>query len=87
MKNPFKRFQKNKVAIPDAPRSTEDLTKIYQDLAARAAQSQYLVYVHTKNLTELNEQMIGVNREASERDRLDKQAAQTKSAEVQDVKA
>lgn len=72
MKNPFKR---KKDKFPMAPqqviRTTEELTKEYQRLAAKAAESQYLVYVHTENLRGLNQQMAVINREAAERQKLD----------------
>lgn len=83
MKNPFKRFNKQKVSIkPKVPRTTEELTKAYQDLAARAAQSQYLVYVHTRALEDVNEQMMAVNQEAAERQKLDKAALPKENTNV-----
>lgn len=73
MKNLFK---KNKKPYPTqtAPRALPDIEKAYQELLAKAAQAQYLAYVHNKDLEGLNEALVSVNQEAALRNELDRQA-------------
>lgn len=62
---------------PTTPRSLEELQKEYADLLSKAAQAQYMVYVHNKELEALNEQLVRVNQEAAHRQSLDKKTPDT----------
>lgn len=66
MKNLFK-----KKINPTAPREFSEIEKEFQSLSAQAANTQYTIFVHTKELQRINERLLEVNTEASERRKLD----------------
>lgn len=79
MKNPFKKaLKKAQRAGNDAPRTTEEILKEYNELKLRLADSQYQVFVHTETVKELNYRMLQLNKEASHRQQLDKASKETK---------
>lgn len=61
---------KNK-ANPQGPRPFSEIETEFQQLSAKAANSQYTVYVHTKELEQINKRLVEVNTEASVRRKLD----------------
>lgn len=69
----FKR-KKGKEIQQQAPRSLDDIKKAYNEVSARAANAQYLVYIHNKELDQLNEQLMYLNQEAGARQQLDAKA-------------
>ena len=73
-------------ANPPAPRTTEDLTKEYFELRARAGETQYQMYVLESELNRLNNRMREVNHEAADRKKLDEatQAALKAKTEVKE---
>lgn len=71
---------KNKFPTAPVPRELEYIKKSYIELASRAAQTQYQIYVYTLELQQLNELMLQHNKEADERKNLD--AASAKEKEV-----
>jgi hypothetical protein len=68
----FKNKSKKVDLKPQEPRQIADIQKEYQELSAQAANAQYLVFVKTKELEQVNERMLQVNQEASIRIELDK---------------
>jgi hypothetical protein len=64
---------------PKAPREMPEIEREYSELLSKAAQAQYLVYVHTRSLEELNLQLLGVNEEAAARGQLNNQAAKSEA--------
>lgn len=62
-----------------APRTLDLIQKDYSELLAKAAQSQYLVYVHGKDLEQINQALVSVNQEAAARQVLDKEATKGES--------
>lgn len=82
MKNLFKKSKKG-YPTQQAPRVFADIEKAYQELLAKAAQAQYLVYVHGQDLKQLNQEMVRVNQEAALRQQLDRDAKK----ETENVKA
>jgi hypothetical protein len=70
-----------------APRALVDIQKAYMELANKAGQVQYQVYVYTKELAEVNKALEALNHEGAARQKLDAEAKdtrpeETKSAEV-----
>lgn len=70
----FKR-KKDKFPKEQVPRAMEEINKAYSELLARAGQAQYLVYVHSNELEQVNKGLLALNQEAANRNALDKQAA------------
>lgn len=68
MKNFLKR--KKQANVPE-PRELVDIRAEYNELSARAANAQYLVFVHSKDLEQTNHRLIEVNQEAAARQALD----------------
>lgn len=77
----FKR-KKGKEIQQQAPRSLEDIKKAYNEVSARAANAQYLVYIHNKELEQINEQLMFLNQEAGARQQLDAASAQPESTDA-----
>lgn len=76
-------FGKNK-----APRTLEEINKEYSQASGKAANTQYLIYVYTKELEQVNKRMLELNQEAAERNKLTSEEAQRQSAAKQsDLKA
>lgn len=84
MKNFLKR--KKQAQAPE-PRSMDEINKEYNDLILRAAKAQYLVYVHTIDLDQVNKRQLQVNQEAQVRMDLDKNKPTPKPQEAQDAKS
>lgn len=61
-----------------APRELPEIQQEYQQLLTQAANAQYLVFVHGREVDRLNQRMLEVNQEAALRNKLD---AETKAAE------
>lgn len=61
-------------ATPPQPRAMDVIQKAYQETAMRAGQAQYQVYVHTKDLEQANQALLGLNQEAAYRQKLDQEA-------------
>lgn len=80
----FKGKQKQPVteapAAP-APRSMEELNKVYQELCARTGQLQYKMAVDKEQLKQLNEAIRSVNLEADARQKLDAERTVTEAPE------
>jgi len=71
MKNYLKKALRKKAQEPQEPRTLEDIRKDYSELSARAANAQYLVFIHSKELEQLNGQLMHLNQEAAARQKLD----------------
>lgn len=74
----MKFFKSKKKAVPakqPEPRSTEELTKIHNDLCRRAGEIQYVVKINEDELSRINEALRSVNNEAGARRELDQQTA------------
>lgn len=56
------------------PRSMEELLKENAELKAKAGEVQYLVFVYTKELEQINSALLSLNQEAAERKRLDEES-------------
>ena len=73
------------------PRALEELQKEYQSLSAQAANAQYLVFVHSKQLDQINQRLLEVNQEADARNKLDadkpKEETPATQEEVSNVQA
>lgn len=78
MKKHFRNILKKKA---QEPRPLDAIKQIYGELANRAGQVQYQVYVYTKELAELNKSLEALNHEGAARQRLDAEAVK---AEVQE---
>jgi len=81
------KFFKNKKQVtqqeaPKEPRSEADIRKEYTEVALAAGQAQYQVYVYQRELDKLNLQLLNLNNEGAERQKLDRAAA-AKQEEVQ----
>ncbi len=86
----MKFFKSKKKALPakqPEPRTTEELTKIHNDLCRRAGEVQYVITVNKDELSRLNEALRLINNEAGARNELDRQAAQNASAAEQNKEA
>lgn len=79
MKNYFK---KNKQKAVNLPRELEDIRKEYNELSLRAANAQYLVFVHSKDLEQVNNRLIQVNQEAGARQALDTEKSKASGESV-----
>lgn len=64
-------FKKAKEAQPKTPRTIPEIQKEFGELSQRAANSQYLVFVHEQELQRVNNRLLEVNQEAAERQQLD----------------
>lgn len=74
----------SKATIPDVkvPRTMEEINKAYSALVSELGQAEYQVYVHSTNATSLKKQILDVNLEANQRQKLDEEKA--KAAATQD---
>lgn len=66
-----------RIVKKETVRSMADINKEYSELIGKVGQAQYLVFVHTKAVKELNEELERVNKEAARRQELDKAIAAT----------
>lgn len=88
--NFFKKMKpkKNKLQhikqVPN-PRSIEEIKKEYNELLAKSGNAQYLVYVYSQELENLNRRLVEVNNEAGIRQKLD--AQEVKKEEVKNEQA
>lgn len=67
----FKRKKAKELAGSPEPRQLDDIRKAYSELSAKAANAQYLVFIHTKELEQINGQLMYLNQEAAARQNLD----------------
>lgn len=65
-----------------APRKLEEIQAEYGQTASRAGQAQYQVFVFEAELQQLNNRMVELNQEASERAALDKEEQAKSEAEA-----
>ena len=82
MKNYFKKSKQKANAVV-LPRELEEIRKEYNELSLRAANAQYLVFVHSKDLEQVNNRLIQVNQEAGARQQLDEANKPKEVADVQ----
>jgi hypothetical protein len=69
-----KMFSKGKRSFTvNIPRSKDDIMKAYYELRGRAGEAQYQVYVFEQELKNLNAQLVNLNIEMTERQKLDKE--------------
>lgn len=74
MKEKFSLKQK---AAP--PRAKAEIGKEYSETIGKAGQTEYLVYVYSQELEQLNKKLLSLNQEAAARDVLDKEEAKKQS--------
>lgn len=74
-------FKKKKVPDAKVPRQLEDITAEYNQLRAKAADSNYQVYVHARAVEEFNQRMLELNQEGAARNDLNRQRAQEEAKE------
>lgn len=79
-------FQKKKHQEAQLPRSLDEIKKEYAELLSKAGNAQYLTYVYSKELEQVNGQLVKINQEAAARQELDKKESVVKKEET-DVKA
>lgn len=58
-------------ASPTGPRPFNEIEREFQQVSAQAANAQYKVYVHKKELEQLNKRLVEINAEAGNRQKLD----------------
>ncbi len=75
---------KNKQSQPE-PRSSDAINKEYSKTIGEVGQAQYLVYVYTQQVEQLNRRLYDLNQEAAERAKLDKQASSTDAAPAKEA--
>lgn len=75
MKNPLKALKRKVV-----PRPLKEIETEYAQVLSRAAQSQYLVFVHEQETNYHNNELLRLNKEAGERKRLDAESAKQEEA-------
>lgn len=68
---------------PPAPRQIAEIETEYAKLASQVGQAQYQAYIMTEEVRLLNQQILRLNQEASERRKLDVESAP--KAEVTDA--
>lgn len=78
MKNWLKKPKKEKFPTPPVPRQRAEIVKEFEQLAAQAGSTQYLITVKERELQQVNQRLFELNNEASAREQLDKQVAATK---------
>ncbi len=71
MKKSIRNFLKRK---SQEPRKMDEIQKAYGQLLSAAGQANYLVYVHTNELKRINTELESINKEAAERQKLDREA-------------
>lgn len=67
----FKNRQAKK-ALPQEPRTMEEINKEYAKVSADASQAQYQVFIYTQHLAQLNQRMQSLNQEHTARQALEK---------------
>lgn len=60
--------------VSPAPRSMDEIQKVYAELCARAGALQYRITIEKRELDQLNEALENVNSEANARQKLDAEA-------------
>lgn len=78
MKDFFKK--KRQKQVPE-PRSMDEIQKEYKELLSKAGNAQYLVYVYSKELEQVNARLLSVNQEAGVRQELDRKAPEQQDGE------
>ena len=73
----MKSWLKKKMNL-QAPRPMQEIQQEYQQLLAKVANAQYLVFVHGREQERLNGKLAELNQEAAKRNELD---SETKKAE------
>lgn len=84
----MKFFKPKKKALPTKqlePRSTEELTKIHNDLCRRAGEVQYVISVNREELNRVNDALRAINNEAGARNELNRQTSLAQSEEPQNA--
>lgn len=67
-------FGRKKTSLKQAaPRAMDTINKEYSEALGKVGQTQYLVYVYTKELEQANSKLLSLNQEAAARQALDKQ--------------
>lgn len=72
-------FKKKKIPNPPAPRTMDEIQKVYTEALSKAAQAQYLVYVHSLDLENTNKELLAINHEAKARQDLDRASEKSTS--------
>jgi hypothetical protein len=72
--------KKEKFPKTQVPRTIEEITKAYQEVAGLFANAEYNSYVLKLKADEYKAQMVELNREASARQALDREAAASAEA-------
>lgn len=65
---------------PVEPRSMDEILKDNQELKTKAADAQYLIYVYTKQLESLNQDLLKLNQEGAARQQLDAEAKKSEQS-------
>ena len=74
MKNLFKRKKEKFPTSSNEPRQLDEIQKEYNEVALKAGQLQYQVFVHSEDLKATNQRLVALNQEAAKRLQLDKEA-------------
>lgn len=83
----FFKGKKSKQVIRDPQaRPMDEIQKAYEQELSKAAQAQYLVFVHNKELEAINGRLLNLNQEASVRQALDKAVKEKDAAQIPEVK-
>lgn len=70
-----------KKGIPSrSPRTLEDLQKAYQQIAFKLGEAQYLVNTYSAEVKKLSDELLRINNEGADRQRLN---AQTEAAKLE----
>lgn len=72
-----RRMKSNKIKVPAKPhpRSMDKIREDYSKASALLADAQYQVFVRSRDVENISNQMLDLNFEAAERNRLDKEEA------------
>ncbi len=85
----MKFFKSKKKALPapkqPEPRTTEELTKIHNDLCRRAGEVQYVISINREELNRVNDALRSINNEAGARRELDAKAVIDKTVATQEA--
>ncbi len=82
MKNPFS-HKKEKFTKATAPRSSAELQALCNDLLTRAAKTQYTQFLCARELEQINTDLMAVNQEGAERQKLDQEVARDVAAKAE----
>lgn len=82
-KNPFAKAPEVK---PRVPRELKEIEAEYAQTSLQAGQAQYQAYVYQAELDQLNVKLLSLNREAADRNNLNKEAeAKEEAKKVQET--